>query len=73
MNERELSTQWFYNGMREGVREYAYWRDGEQWVGTCGITLKQALKRIDSEEQQALKKLKNYEDEKTSRIIDEGS
>jgi len=57
MNEQELTARWFYNGMREGVREYAHWRDGEQYVGTCGTTLKQALNRIDQEEQAAVKKL----------------
>jgi hypothetical protein len=54
MNKQELTARWFYNGMREGVREYAHWRDGEQYVGTCGTTLAQALERIDSEEKQAL-------------------
>lgn len=57
MNEQQSTTRWFYNGMREGIREYAHWRDGEQYVGTCGTTLAQALKRIDQEEQTALKKL----------------
>jgi hypothetical protein len=54
MNKQELTARWFYNGMREGVREYAHWRDGEQYVGTCGTTLAQALERIDSEEKQSL-------------------
>ena len=27
-----------------GVREYAWWKDGVQYVGTCGTTLEQALK-----------------------------
>lgn len=57
MNKSELTARWFYNGMREGVREYAHWRDGEQYVGTCGTTLAQALKRIDLEEQAAVSKL----------------
>lgn len=57
IKEQELTARWFYNGMREGIREYAHWRDGEQYVGTCGTTLAQALKRIDQEEQTALKKL----------------
>ena len=58
MNEliTELSAKWFYNGMREGVREYAHWRDGVQYVGTTGTTLAQALDRIDSEEKQSLEK-----------------
>jgi hypothetical protein len=59
MNEQELTTRWFYNGMREGVREYAHWRDGEQYVGTCGTTLAQALEQIDSEEKRALEVLED--------------
>ena len=49
----------YYNGIREGIEQYAHWKDGEQFVGTCGTTLKSALKRIDSEEKQALKMLKD--------------
>ena len=62
MNEQELTARWFYNGMREGVREYAHWRDGEQYVGTCGTTLKEALERIDSEEKQALAVMEDRRD-----------
>ncbi|KKK71508.1 hypothetical protein LCGC14_2913250 [marine sediment metagenome] len=32
------------DGYRDGLRAYAWWKDGVQYVGTCGITLKQALK-----------------------------
>lgn len=49
----------YYNGVREGIEQYAHWKDGEQFVGTCGTTLKLALKRIDNEEKQALKMLKD--------------
>jgi len=28
---------------KEGVTLYAWWRDGVQYVGTCGRTLKEAL------------------------------
>ena len=44
----------YYNGIREGIEQYAHWKDGVQYVGTCGQTLKDALKRIDSEEKRAL-------------------
>ena len=30
----------------EGVTMYAWWKDGEQWVGSCGTTLKEAIKKI---------------------------
>lgn len=44
----------YYNGIREGIEQYAHWKDGVQYVGTCGTTLKKALERIDSEEKRAL-------------------
>lgn len=36
-------------GKKEGVRAYAWWKDGVQYVGTCGTTLKEALEKIDKE------------------------
>lgn len=30
----------------EGVRLYAWWKDGVQYVGSCGNTLEDAIKRI---------------------------
>ena len=58
MNKKQ-SAKWFYDGMREGVRAYAHWRDGVQYVGTTGTTLAQALERIDSEEQRAYQVLED--------------
>lgn len=52
MNELLLNKA-YYNGIREGIEQYAHWRDGVQYVGTCGTTLKKALKDIDAEEQRA--------------------
>ena len=49
----------YYNGIREGIGQFAYWKDGEQFVGTCGTTLKCALKRIDAEEKHAFEKIKS--------------
>jgi hypothetical protein len=46
----------YYNGIAEGVRMYAHWKSGEQFVGTTGKTLKQALKEIEEERQEALGK-----------------
>ena len=43
-------TRAYHQGLREGVELYAHWRDGEQYVGTTGRTLKQALDTIDQEE-----------------------
>ena len=47
----------YYNGMVEGVRLFAWWREGEQFVGTCGKTLKKAIEEIESEREEALKRV----------------
>lgn len=52
-------TRAYYKGVREGVQRYAHWRDGEQFVGTTGRTLKSALESIDREERELLQKYKN--------------
>jgi hypothetical protein len=40
----------YYQGRREGVSLYAHWKDGVQYVGTTGRTLKEALAYIDQDE-----------------------
>ena len=32
-------------GRKEGLCEYAWWKDGVQYVGTCGTTLEEALNK----------------------------
>jgi hypothetical protein len=64
MNKQAL-TKAYYNGIREGIEQYAHWKDGEQFVGTCGTTLKDALKRIDAEEKHALELLEDRRDIKS--------
>ncbi len=32
----------FINGVLAGLEAFAWWKDGVQYVGTCGTTLKQA-------------------------------
>jgi predicted heme/steroid binding protein len=44
----------YFNGIVEGVRLYAWWKDGEQYVGTCGKTLKEAISDIEGERKEAL-------------------
>lgn len=34
-------------GMKKGIWLYAWWKDGVQYVGTSGRTLKQALEEVD--------------------------
>jgi len=38
--------QGYKAGFKAGLKLYAWWKDGVQYVGTCGKTLKQALKEI---------------------------
>ena len=37
----------YFQGVKAGIRLYAWWKDGSQFVGTCGTTLKVALERIE--------------------------
>lgn len=46
----------YYRGLREGVRRFAWWREGEQQVGSTGKRLADALADIDREEMEALAK-----------------
>ena len=39
----------YYDGVKEGVYRYAWWKDGSQYVGTTGTTLKRALEEIEKE------------------------
>lgn len=48
----------YYQGLREGVQRFAWWRDGTQYVGTTGLTLKQAIAQIDQEQQDTLSKFR---------------
>jgi len=41
--ENELQ---YKKGYEDGVRAYAWWKDGVQYVGSCGKTLEQALKDV---------------------------
>ena len=36
----------FEAGIKEGLWKYAWWKDGTQYVGTTGTTLKEALKEV---------------------------
>ena len=48
MANEALQQAWL-NGFIAGLREYAWWRDGEQQVGSCGTTLREAIDRAKSE------------------------
>ncbi len=40
----------YYEGLRDGIHRYAHWRDGVQYVGTTGCTLKKALDDVNQAE-----------------------
>ena len=37
------------SGIKDGLKRYAWWKSGVQYVGTCGTTLKKALEDVDKE------------------------
>lgn len=40
----------YYEGMREGIRRWAFWKNGTQYVGTTGTTLAKALQEVTDEQ-----------------------
>lgn len=36
-------------GIIEGLKRFAWWKDGTQFVGTCGTTLKKAIEEVENE------------------------
>jgi hypothetical protein len=49
-------TRAYHEGLRDGVERFAWWRDGVQYVGTTGRTLKEALDAINQQEKELLAK-----------------
>lgn len=44
----------YYNGVRDGIRKYAWWKDGVQYVG-CGVyTLQDALTEVNEIERKTI-------------------
>lgn len=54
------TTQAFYQGLRNGVTQYAHWKDGVQYVGTTGKTLEKALAEIAADEMKDLDDIRYY-------------
>lgn len=44
-----ISFQFWFDGYIAGLREYAWWKDGVQYVGSCGTTLKDAINVAEKE------------------------
>ena len=64
--EEQLIKSWF-NGLREGLIRYAHWKDGVQYVGTCGRTLKEAIADAYVEETQRIASLVAREAKENSK------
>ena len=39
----------YHEGLKEGLRRFAWWESGQQFVGTCGTTLSDALAKVAAE------------------------
>ncbi len=47
---REYNLKIAYkNGIIDGIKRYAWWEDGKQYVGTHKKTLEQAIQEIEKE------------------------
>jgi hypothetical protein len=51
-------TRAYYQGLREGVEKFAWWKDGTQYVGTTGAVLKSVLEDINTFEADDLARFK---------------
>jgi hypothetical protein len=49
----------YYDGVNQGLWRHAWWKDGEQYVGNMGTTLKEAQAKADAERRKELAKLAN--------------
>ena len=55
----KLIAKHWYEGVEEGISMYSWWKDGVQYVGTTGRTLKEALKELEIEYQNKITKIDN--------------
>lgn len=55
LEDRRSYYHSYYDGMEEGARRFAWWKDGVQYVGTCGKTLEQAYAIIAAEREEAVR------------------
>ena len=47
----------YYSGLRDGIKMFAHWKDGTEYVGTTGKTLRDATVSLNREEEQRLGEL----------------
>jgi len=61
--EMESLIRMYYNGILEGLYRYAWWRDGVQYVGSCGERLSHARDRVMAERGRALEEVRKGGDD----------
>lgn len=52
----------YFVGVRDGLKRFSWWRDGVQYVGTCGTTLHKALEETNERERTVLQNLLHEQD-----------
>ena len=50
--------RYFLLGLEKGIWQFAWWKDGIQYVGTCGKLLKDIIKPIQNEIEELEKHIK---------------
>ena len=55
MNGTKAEVNAYYDGMKEGMWRYAWYKDGVQYVGSGMRTLKEAYADADAEREKELK------------------
>lgn len=49
MNRTEEVKAAYLQGYIDGLSAFAHWKDGIEYVGTCGSTLKKAIEHANSD------------------------
>lgn len=57
MNKNIENIQAYYDGIKDGISKYAWWKNGIQYVGTTGKTLKEAYTEVNTELELELRKV----------------
>lgn len=48
INHRVFVTEEYANGYLDALHDFAHWKDGQMYVGTCGTTYKEVVAKVMS-------------------------
>ena len=65
----EVTKKTYFDGLRESLHLYAWWKDGVQYVGTTGTTLKGALGNVAIKEKRFYDLQTELQKEKLEQIV----